>query len=155
MTASDFPDDNLIQNLSDNVQNNGVSDCCRVISYAWGTDAPALTGELFDIIIACDTLWNPDLHSPFIDTLCMLLKKTSDARVHLIAGLHTGRYTLQTFMDAARSAGLDMCAREKEVSGSAQREWSLARAETEDERERRKWVVWMTLAWPSDKFERI
>jgi EEF1A N-terminal glycine/lysine methyltransferase len=151
MTASDFPDDDLIRSLSDNVQNNGVSGRCRVVSYAWGTETSILTRELFDVIIACDTLWNPDLHSPFIHTLCALLRKTSDARVHLIAGLHTGRYTLQSFMDAAKGAGLDIrSAQEKEVNGSAQREWSLERAGAEDELQRRQWVVWMTLAWPLD-----
>src|SRR5882762_8566785 len=38
MTASDFPDDDLIRTLSDNIRNNGVSDRCRVIPYAWGSD---------------------------------------------------------------------------------------------------------------------
>jgi EEF1A N-terminal glycine/lysine methyltransferase len=31
-----------------------------------------------------------------------------------------------------------------------QREWSVSRAETENEQERRQWVVWITLAWPSE-----
>ena len=152
VTASDFPDDDLIRTLKDNVQNNGVSDRCRIVPYAWGKDISTLTRELFDVIVACDTLWNPDLHSLFIDALCMLLRKTSGARVHLIAGLHTGRYTLQAFMDAARRAGLDIRnAQEREVmSGCVQREWNLSRAETENEQERRQWVVWITLAWPSD-----
>lgn len=149
VTVSDFPDIHLIRTLSDNVQNNRVSDRCRVVPYAWGSDVAALTQRPFDVIVACDTLWNPDLHDIFIDTLCMLLKKVSDARIHLVAGLHTGRYTLQAFMDTARNAGLDICrAREREVTGSIQREWCVSRAETESERERRRWVVWMTLAWP-------
>ena len=150
MIASDFPDDVLIRTLTDNVRNNGVSDQCRVVPYAWGTEVSSLTRELFDVIVACDTLWNSELHPLFIDALCALLKKTSDARIHLIAGLHTGRYTLQAFMDAARSAGLDIRnARERKVtSGCVQREWSVSRAEAENERERRQWVVWITLAWP-------
>jgi EEF1A N-terminal glycine/lysine methyltransferase len=151
--ASDFPDDDLIRTLTDNVHNNGVSDQCRVVPYAWGAEDSSLTRELFDVIVACDTLWNSDLHPLFIDALCTLLKKTSDARIHLIAGLHTGRYTLQAFMDAARSAGLDIRnAQERKVtSGSVQREWSVSRGETENEQERRQWVVWITLAWPSER----
>jgi len=152
VTVSDYPDEVLTKTLSENVQNNGVSDRCRVVPYAWGSDDAILTRQQFDVIVACDTLWNPDLHALFIDTLCMLLRRTPDARVHLIAGLHTGRYTLQAFMDAARSAGLDIqSALEREVSGSIQREWSVSRAETETERERRRWVVWVTLGWPPDR----
>jgi nicotinamide N-methyltransferase len=150
---SDYPDPNLIKTLSENVHINGVSDRCRVVPYAWGTHSAILTQEPFDVIIACDTLWNPDLHPPFISTLCLLLRKTHDARIHLIAGLHTGRYTLQVFMDAVQGAGLDICsAQEREVDSSIQREWNVSRAEVENEQEKRQWVVWMTLAWPADKF---
>jgi ribosomal protein L11 methylase PrmA len=152
VTVSDYPDEVLIKTLSENVQNNGVSDRCRVIPYAWGSDDTILTRERFDVIVACDTLWNPDLHALFIDTLCMLLRRTPDACIHLIAGLHTGRYTLQAFMNVARSAGLDIrSAVEREVGGSIHREWSVLRAERESERERRQWVVWMTLAWPPER----
>jgi len=153
VTVSDYPGDyNLIKTLSDNVQNNGVSERCRVVPYAWGSKDENFTREQFDVIVACDTLWNPDLHPRFIATLCMLLRKTAGARIHLIAGLHTGRYTLQAFMDAAKNELDIQSAWEGEVSGFERREWSVSRDGTENEQERRQWVVWMILAWPLDGF---
>lgn len=149
VTISDYPDDDIISSLSHNVEINGVSERCRVVPYAWGSDTSVFApGAPFDTILACDTVWNPDIHISFIETLCALLKKTESSRIHLIAGLHTGRFTLQAFMIAAQSAGLQIRnAVEREVVGPTQREWSAERDDSE--RERRRWVVWMTLAWPT------
>ncbi|KAH7915279.1 WD40-repeat-containing domain protein [Hygrophoropsis aurantiaca] len=160
VTVSDYPDEKLIRTLSDNVHRNGVSKQCRVVPYAWGTDIAHLRSmgayaqrsnqaeSLFDVIIAADTLWNPELHEVFLDTLCMCLKSSPDASIHLVAGLHTGRYTIQAFQDAVKSRCFVIeSAIEKEVRGAGQRLWDVTRAETEDEQERRRWVVWMTLKW--------
>lgn len=151
VTVSDYPDELLISTLSDNVRRNGVDDRCRVVPYAWGSDASVLIhqtgGAGFDIVLSADALWNSELHPSFIDTLCKVLKKTTNARIHIIAGLHTGRYTIQAFIDVIGSAGLKvLSAVEKKIDGSLQREWCVLRAETENERERREWVVWMILS---------
>lgn len=155
--VSDYPDHRLIRTLSDNVRRNGVSERCRAVPYAWGTDTGALmvphrSGDRcdarFDIVFAADTLWNPELHAPFLDTLCMCLKRGTDSRIHLIAGLHTGRYTIQSFLDGTKLRGLVLqSAIEREVGGTQSRPWDVSRAEGEDERERRRWVVWMILKW--------
>lgn len=155
--ASDYPDENLICTLSDNVRRNHASERCRAVPYAWGSDiSPLLTptaqnpegSALFDIIVAADTLWNPEIHVQFINTLCMCLKHSPDARVHLVAGLHTGRYTLQSFMNAAMMQKFQVeRVVEREATGNVQRPWDVTRAESEDERERRKWIVWMVLKW--------
>ncbi|KAF9224025.1 hypothetical protein BS17DRAFT_780362 [Gyrodon lividus] len=158
VTVSDYPDDNLIRTLSENVRRNKVSERCRVVPYQWGTDITMLldrTGQgdlgddsLFDIIIAADTLWNPELHMPFIDTLCMCLKHSPNSRIHLVAGLHTGRYTIQAFLDGTKWRNLIIqTAVEREVGGTQSRTWDVSRAEGEDEQERRRWVVWMVLKW--------
>jgi len=158
VVASDYPDENLICALSDNVRRNRASERCRVVPYAWGDDISPLLAPirqqssrgsaLFDIIVAADTLWNPEFHVPFIRTLCMCLSHAPDARVYLVAGLHTGRYTLQSFLDAAMTHGLEVeKVVEREVAGDIQRAWDVASAESEDERERRRWVVWMVLKW--------
>ena len=106
VTSSDYPDELLIQTLSENVERN-LAHRCRVAPYAWGSDVSVLgmhtTG--FDIVLAADTLWNSELHAMFIQTLRMTLKRTADARIHLIAGLHTGRYTLQAFLNAIDGSG--------------------------------------------------
>ena len=155
ITASDYPDDRLIHTLSDNVRRNGVSERCRAVPYAWGTDTRSLVhdsgcahGARFDIIFAADTLWNPALHTSFLDTLCMCLKRSPESRIHLVAGLHTGRYTIQSFLDNTKRRGLGLLsATEREVGGTQSRPWDVSRAEGENEGERRKWVVWMILKW--------
>ncbi|KAG2757146.1 WD40 repeat-like protein [Suillus brevipes Sb2] len=156
VVVSDYPDEKLICTLSDNVRKH-TSERCWTVPYAWGNDiSPLLTpaqqnpegSALFDIIVAADTLWNPETHVQFINTLCMCLNRSPDARVHLVAGLHTGRYTLQSFMNAVIMHKLQVeSVVEREVMNGVQRPWDVTRAESEDERERRKWVVWMVLKW--------
>jgi len=168
VVVSDYPDNELIRTLEENVRRNGVSRWCSVVPYAWGNDPSALfrpsertqaidsesllpsigieTG--FDVIIAADTLWDPTSHAGFLESLQLALKKSAEARVYLVAGLHTGRYTLRTFMKLVSEYNfvlLDVT--EREVKGDAVRNWDVDRQETEDERERRRWVIWMTLKW--------
>jgi hypothetical protein len=45
VTVSDYPDEDLIHTLSQNVADNGVSANCRAVTYGWGSD-PA---ELFPL----------------------------------------------------------------------------------------------------------
>jgi len=149
VTASDYPDDYLIRALSENINMNSVSERCRVIPYAWGAEISAFgVPNGFDFIIAADTIWNPELHTPFVDTLCLTLKKSPESRIHLVAGLHTGRYTIQAFLNAVTKGGLCVeSAVEREVNGDARREWSVARADGEDEQERRRWIIWIIIKW--------
>jgi EEF1A N-terminal glycine/lysine methyltransferase len=159
VTISDYPDDNLIRTLSENVSRNSVSERCRVVPYAWGSEISGLTAVHhrctsdiddagFDVIIAADTLWNFELHAPFIQTLCSTLKRSPESRIHLVAGLHTGRYTIQAFLDAVVRAGLVVeSAVERGVNSGARREWNTKRADDKDEQERRRWVVWIVLKW--------
>ncbi|KAF9266903.1 hypothetical protein L218DRAFT_896120 [Marasmius fiardii PR-910] len=154
VTVSDYPDRRLIETLSENVKRNGVEGNCRAKAYAWGSEPGSLcdqklseelstyTDRLFDTIIGADTLWNPEVHSIFIRSLQMLLKKTKEARVHLVAGLHTGRYTLQSFIKAGFVVE---SAIEREVNGDLRRPWDVNA--DENEKERRRWVVWITLRW--------
>ncbi|KAJ7696551.1 hypothetical protein B0H17DRAFT_1053649 [Mycena rosella] len=152
VTVSDYPDVDLIRTLTENVVKNGVSANCRAVPYGWGSDPSTLylpdDTEKFDIVIAADTLWNPEFHGLFIDTLRLTLKKSSDSRIHLFAGLHTGRYTIQSFLNAVSTAGFDLeTALEKETNGERQRLWSVDRPEGEDESERRRWIVCLSLRW--------
>lgn len=163
VTTSDYPDESLIETLRENVKRNDVSERCRAIPYAWGSDptplfhsrahgvstSPGIASrtDKFDVIIAADTLWNPELHSLFLDTLRLTLRNSSDARIHLVAGLHTGRYTLQKFMDMIPDFNLQIeRVEEMEVNGSNRRSWDITKAEVEDEQERRRWVVWLSLS---------
>ena len=148
--ASDYPDQALIGALTDNVQANNVADNCRAVPFAWGTDPAQFipgVGDGFDLVIAADTLWNTDFHAIFIDALKRTLRKTSSARVHLVAGLHTGRYTIKGFIERAVASGLELISiDENEANGNRSREWSAEKS-GEDEGERRRWIIWIQLKW--------
>ncbi|KAI0720631.1 putative methyltransferase-domain-containing protein [Fomitopsis betulina] len=157
VVTSDYPDDELISTLADNVQKNEVFMHCHAIPYAWGTDPSPLFAPFaaepsaqpgFDVVLAADTLWNPESHTKFLSTLSKTLRKTPDARVHLIAGYHTGRYTVENFMKAVPDVELEVeDATERQVGGNLRRPWSVQRAEEETEEERRRWVLWLSLKW--------
>ncbi|EJC99973.1 uncharacterized protein FOMMEDRAFT_92330 [Fomitiporia mediterranea MF3/22] len=184
VALSDYPDDILIGTLRANVQRNGFDgpihpenttsgrNRVHVVPYAWGEDISTLRPphngsagpEGFDLIIAADTLWNASLHEAFAQTLYSALRRTVEARIHLVAGLHTGRYTLAGFIRTVQSInpleengakGDSMQTRprlgvvnisEREVNGSGVREWEEGR-QFEDDSERRRWVVWIVLGW--------
>ncbi|KAI0766046.1 hypothetical protein BC629DRAFT_1583769 [Irpex lacteus] len=136
VTVSDYPDEELIKTLADNVTRNDVARNCRASSVL--SHPNASIDPTFDVIIAADTLWNSQLHPLFLDALGKTLRKSAGARIFLVAGLHTGRYTLQAFMNSVRSGAFELMSR---------RAWDVERQEQEDEKERRKWVVWMVLKW--------
>ena len=160
VTASDYPDDVLIQSLRDNVDHNGASKNCSVIPHAWGADALPLLSRTyrggrdtdvgFDLILAADTLWNPDCHILFLRTLQSTLRKTPSARIWIIAALHTGKYTLRSFIEQLSSVGLEAeMVEEREVRGNQRRPWSVSveDSEKDEDKERRKWVVCMSIKW--------
>ncbi|KAJ6581626.1 hypothetical protein B0H19DRAFT_1207503 [Mycena capillaripes] len=150
VVVSDYPDEELIRTLTENVAKNGVSASCRAVAYNWGSDPSGLfipDNEKFDVVIAADTLWNPDFHDLFIAALRLTLKRSPHSRIHLFAGLHTGRYTIQSFLNAASMAEFDLeTAIERKTSGEQQRPWSVER-EGEDESERRRWIVYLCFKW--------
>jgi len=154
VTVSDYPDELLIRNLANNVARNGVADTCRTGPYAWGSDPSALIGgsDGFDVVIAADTLWNPELHGLFVEALRVTLRKSPSSRIYIVAGLHTGRYTIQAFLRILATNGFELeTIAEIQSSNLDRREWSVSR-EGEDDRERRRWVVWLTIKWLSQQY---
>ena len=157
VVTSDYPDDELISTLADNVQKNEVFTHCHAIPYAWGSDPSPLFAPFaadsstqlgFDVVLAADTLWNPDMHTKFLSSLSKTLKKTPGARVHLVAGYHTGRYIVDSFLNAVSNVQMEIeDTTERQVGGSQQRAWGVQRAEEETEEERRRWVLWVVLRW--------
>lgn len=162
VTASDYPDEALLGALRENVERNGVAGRCRAAPYAWGADVallaahaeadgldPARDGDRgFDVVLAADTLWNSELHGVFIDTLRGTLRRAGHARIHLVAGLHTGRYTLQAFLRGMEDAQFELVVvEERSVRGEERRPWSVDRGDAEDEQGRRRWVLWVEARW--------
>ncbi len=105
-----------------------------------------------DVIIAADTLWNSQSHQSLLNSLQLLLRRTADARVYIVAGLHTGRYTLQAFIQLVEESNLESEEiLERNVVEGGRREWKVDRVEGEDvEKERRRWAVWMKIKWRED-----
>ncbi|KAI1791795.1 hypothetical protein LXA43DRAFT_1094142 [Ganoderma leucocontextum] len=157
VTCSDYPDESLVCTLRENAKRNDVEDRCHVVPYGWGSnpsplfqsqnaDTDSVPG--FDVVLAADTLWNSDTHGIFIQTLHLTLKRSPHARVQLAAGLHTGRYVIQTFLDLVSATGfVAEELTERHVGGLEERPWSVEHAEGEDEQERRRWVIWMVFKW--------
>lgn len=155
--CSDYPDETLVSTLRENAKRNNVEDRCYVVPYGWGSDPSPLFQSQnadsdsipgFDVVLAADTLWNSDTHDIFIQTLQLTLKRSPHARVQLVAGLHTGRYVLQKFLNLISAAGfVAEELKERRVGGSEERLWSVEHAEGEDEQERRRWVIWMVFKW--------
>jgi len=133
VVTSDFPDPLLIHTLRENVARNKASANCSVVPHAWGTDPSALLPAA-DVVLAADTLWNSEIHAALLRTTCAVLARTPAARAHFVAGMHTGRYTLESFLRAAGEAGLELVeATEREVQGEGRRrEWDVRRVKWRD-----------------------
>lgn len=161
VVLSDYPDKELIDTLNHNVASNISDHSVHIIPYDWtqGDVAPfhVLSPDGFDVIIAADTLWSVDLHGAFLRSLESLLRHDVDgpslSSVHLIAGLHTGRWTIQAFLRAAEEQQRFRLHRVVEIRANPDKEtipeeraWEVER-EGEDESDRRAWVVSITMGW--------
>jgi EEF1A N-terminal glycine/lysine methyltransferase len=156
VTLSDYPDEAILSALEENVRINNIPPASvRVVGHAWGQSTSTL--GTFDIILAADTLWNPDLHIPFCQTLSRTLRRSDQARIYLVAGLHTGRWTIHRYLDKLTPFGLTIVSViERRVDGTfdyqedhirpTEREWTVER-DGEEESERRNWVVWIVVKW--------
>jgi nicotinamide N-methyltransferase len=161
VVLSDYPDQELIDALHQNVASNVSDGSAYVVPYDWTTGdiAPfhALSPDGFDVIIAADTLWNADLHDAFLRSLEALLRHDandpSTSSVNLFAGLHTGRWTIQAFLKAVEDRRRFRLHRVVEIRANSAKEttpeergWEVER-EGEEEGDRRAWVVSITMGW--------
>ncbi|KAB5592519.1 Histone acetyltransferase [Ceratobasidium theobromae] len=102
VVLSDYPDEGILSQLRENVAANRGKSRVRVdvVGHAWGTEC-GLGGERFDIIMAADVLWMEEMHEAFYRALC------PGGRVHIVAGFHTGRGVIGSFLATAARHGLD------------------------------------------------
>ncbi|KAG8748277.1 hypothetical protein FRC10_007667 [Ceratobasidium sp. 414] len=143
VVLSDYPDPGILRQLEENIDANRGDSRVRVDvrGHCWGI-GDALTelgGRRFDVVMAADVLWKEEMHEALCRTLDRVLVLEQTGRVHIVAGLHTGRAVLSGFVSHARGAGFSV-EEMYEVSAGArevQREWAEVReGETMGERRR-------------------
>lgn len=113
VVVTDYPDEGIIQTIKENIDMCNVASHARAFGLDW-TDASQVTRILqesplsdgYDLILCADTLWLSDFHTPLLDTICRLLKRSKSSRVVLLSGFHTGRRVLTAFYRRAVEAGL-------------------------------------------------
>lgn len=154
---TDYPSEVGLNTLKDNVRRcimPALQGKVSVLGHAWGDSVNELvstidSGQLFDCILLADCLWMPDQHLALCQTLCATLEKSETARIHCIAGFHSGRKTVASFLNIASNVGLVLADTAWEQSTTAEkRSWDPQRAEDEIN-ERKRWVIVATLRWAS------
>lgn len=132
----------MMQNLRRN-----VPDSVGVVPHKWGDPVDALIENgLFDVILLADCLWMPEEHASLCETLAKTLKQTSSARVHCVAGFHSGRQKMAPFFQHATKVGLVTDSIYEINTTGERRDWDPSRAE-EDSVVRKKWLTIATLKW--------
>ncbi|CAE7121396.1 unnamed protein product [Rhizoctonia solani] len=105
VVLSDYPDQGILAQLGENVEaNQGASRVqVDVQGHAWGSRM-GLRGK-FDVVLAADVLWMENMHEALCDTLNRVLAPSG--KVHIVAGLHTGRGVITSFLATAKKHHLE------------------------------------------------
>lgn len=118
VVASDYDEPQLVRELKANVNRNMAStsqaqrSCIKVAGHIWGKDTEELLDCLprgankFDTVLLADCMWDALSHADLLKTILNVLARDRDARVNVIAGLHTGREKVTGFIRRAYRAGL-------------------------------------------------
>ncbi|GAA5974892.1 hypothetical protein JCM5350_004489 [Sporobolomyces pararoseus] len=179
VVLTDYDDPLLIENLKGNIElaykdDERTKKNLRALGHTWG-DFQSLEkilelndNQRFTHILMADTLWLTEAQIALVSSLTKLLAFTPSARIHLVAGFHSGRSAVRSFLRRAREAGLE----EKQVDGKDWEElavggerrrwgWDLEGEagdsdwieEKESNSERGKWVVVGEMGWSKEKLE--
>lgn len=152
-TLSDFPAEEVLENIRNNVSRNvpdSARDSISIKGHQWGVfgdvSQPGLRPASFTRIFAADCLWMPWEHASLAKSMAYFLSHDDDARVFVVAGFHTGRAKLAPFFDVVGAEGLEPeTIYEEDVEGN-QRPWLLERdGGREDVTGRKRWLVVATL----------
>ncbi|GAA6032471.1 hypothetical protein JCM8097_004777 [Rhodosporidiobolus ruineniae] len=177
VTLTDYDDPALIANLRSNIalafdKEPEVQKRIRALGHSWGEEdslralISSNSSRPFSRILLADTLWYSSAHTLLLSSLGRLLARTPSARIHIVAGFHSGRATVRSFLRKARKVGLVRKGEWTEVSTKGERRqwgWDLKRREgnggeddgedeesweeKEDASERNKWAVEGDLGW--------
>ncbi|SPO21527.1 related to NNT1 - putative nicotinamide N-methyltransferase [Ustilago trichophora] len=126
VVASDYDEPLLVKELRDNVKRNLASASelvtkrCKVVGHIWGKDTEELIDCLprgvkaFDSVLLADCMWDPLSHADLLKTVVKVLSRDRGARVNIIAGLHTGREKVTSFIRRAYRVGLRLAPVDRE-----------------------------------------
>lgn len=144
---SDYPADEIISNISQNIDTNITAPPDRqrvsVAGHMWGElsdDLCTANPGGFTRVIAADCFWMDWQHDNLSKSIAHLLAKDGGLCL-AIAGYHTGRAKVANFFDSAERAGLELVGpiRERNTEG-VERPWVRDRG-FEDPVERKQWLA--------------
>ena len=158
VVITDYPDVGILQTLQKNIARNFLENDLgskladprvQVRGHAWGSEE-GIEENHYHVVVAIDTLWTSEAHVALCQSITRALQKDEDCRVHLVAGIHTGRWVLDAFLKTVVQHGL--CTDhlvELRVRGGYEREWYAGIEE--DPEERHEWLLYIRLRWSTSR----
>ncbi|ORY82118.1 putative methyltransferase-domain-containing protein [Protomyces lactucae-debilis] len=153
VTLSDYPGAKILANLRENVSSNLLTreqDAACVVGHIWGDSVEPLLAQkgTFDVILLADCLWLPEQHANLAQTLANTLSRSSESKIHCIAGFHTGRKKLSGFFDYIADVGLEVKEIYEQNYKGERRDWDPVRPDCEDPVQRKRYIVCAILGFP-------
>lgn len=148
---TDYPAPAILATVRRNVNANvppSKQTSVSVEGHEWGDTTSVFTvqkAHSYSHVLAADCLWMSYEHEHLLQSMSHLLSHSSEARVHIIAGFHTGRAIVAAFFTMV-SHNCDLTVEhiwECDVDGN-RRLWNPDAAE-EDSTTRKRWMVVATL----------
>ncbi|MCJ1462281.1 hypothetical protein MMC07_000881 [Pseudocyphellaria aurata] len=157
---SDFPAPELLANISVNAKRIipvQLLEKVAVEGHEWGAvqdEFSSRHAHYFTRVLSADCLWSSGQHHNLAQSMLHFLSFDATARVWVVAGFHTGRAKVASFLDVAIEAGLEIEEIwERDVNGG-EREWIQERGSgSEDVTERKKWLVVAILRRKLSRFQ--
>ncbi|WFD17797.1 nicotinamide N-methyltransferase [Malassezia caprae] len=124
VVVTDYDDAAIVQALRTNAAACAAANPQRkmalltVAGHSWGHRiddvldllpcTPKEPSPRFGVLLLADCVWERFSHDILLKSITHLLARTQEARVYMVAGLHTGRSTLVQFFRRALEAGLQL-----------------------------------------------
>ncbi|KIW06330.1 uncharacterized protein PV09_02793 [Verruconis gallopava] len=147
VAITDYPAESILNTLRTNVSKavpENVRGAVVVAGHKWGDVASPFAAShrgRFTHVLAADTLWLASEHDALVCSMLHFLAPHPAARIHVIAGFHTGRAKLAAFFeDAVPNAGLEIERIFEMDADGRRRPWQPG-APDEPVGERKKWLV--------------
>ena len=148
VVLSDYPSAAILANTKANVERNVPKELQRKLTvqgHEWGVltdDFSKAHANHFSRILCADCLWMDGEHYGLAQSMEHFLSHKDNARVWVIAGFHTGRAKLVSFIDITAQAGLETDKIWERDADGNEREWVRERnGGQEDATGRNKWLV--------------